>query len=395
MNKERILLLTLASAQFTHIMDFMIMMPLQPFLKEDFIITPLQFSLLVSAYTFSAGLMGLFATFFLDNFDRRRAILIIYAGFLLGTAACAISPSYEILLICRCLTGTFGGILGALVLAIIGDAIPYERRGAAIGTVMAAFSAASVFGVPFGLYLAEKLNWHSPFFLLAGLSLIIWFLLFRFMPTMVGHMESKEERPGPVRIVTEFARDKNVRNALLFTICLILGQFSVIPFISPYMVANVGFDKIELTYIYLIGGALTFFSSPLVGKLSDRFGKVNVFTVAAFLAILPIFFTTHLPPSPLWVALIVTSAFFVFISGRMIPATTMVTSVVPPKKRGSFMSLRTAVLQMSSGTASLIAGLIIVENADGTLFNYNYVGYFAIFFSLIAIIFGRRLKVVD
>lgn len=371
------------------------MMPLGPNLMRIFDISPGEFSLLVSAYTFSAGIVGFLATFFLDRFDRRKAILFIYAGFLVGTLACALSPNYAILLACRSLTGSFGGILGALVLSIVGDAIPHERRGAAIGTVMAAFSAASVFGVPFGLYLAGISNWHSPFVFLAASGSLIWILLFRVMPSMQGHLDNQGRKRSPVEIILDFIRDRNVTNALLFTICLIMGQFSIIPFISPYMVKNVGFTELQLSYIYLIGGGLTFFSSPLVGKLADRYGKIRVFTTFGLLAVIPILLITHLPPVSIIVALIVTSSFFVIVSGRMIPATTMVTSVVPPQKRGSFMSLRTAVLQLTSGTASLIAGLIIMEGDSGELLKYDTVGYLAVFFSLIALYFGRKLTVAD
>jgi MFS transporter, DHA1 family, inner membrane transport protein len=161
------------------------------------------------------------------------------------------------------------------------------------------------------------------------------------------------------------------------------------------MVKNVGFTEIELSYIYLVGGGLTFFSSPYIGKLADRFGKIAVFTVFGALAVIPIFLITNMPPVSMIFVLIVTSTFFVIVSGRMIPATTMVTSVVPPQKRGSFMSLRTAVLQMTSGTASLIAGLIVMEGESGELLNYNIVGYVAIFFSLTALYFGRKLVIAD
>ena len=373
----------------------MILMPLGPNLMRIFDISPGEFSFLVSAYTFSAGLVGFAATFFMDRFDRRQAILVIYAGFIIGTLACAVSPNYILLLLSRCITGSFGGILGALVLSIVGDAIPQERRGAAIGTVMAAFSAASVLGVPLGLYLAGLFNWHSPFYFLGFTGILIWFLLQRVMPVMKDHLDSDLKSRSPFKIISEFALDKNVVNALLFTICLILGQFTVIPFISPYMVKNVGFTEIELSYIYLIGGGLTFFSSPWIGRLADRFGKISVFTTFGVLTVLPIVLITNLPPVSIFIALIVTSSFFVIVSGRMIPATTMVTSVVPPQKRGSFMSLRTAVLQMSSGTGSLIAGLIIVEGTSGELLHYSTVGYLAIFFSLIALYFGRKLKIAD
>ena len=71
MNKEKALLFTLAVIQFSHITDFMILMPLGPQLMEAFEISPSQFALLVSTYTFSAGLSGFIGAFFIDRFDRK------------------------------------------------------------------------------------------------------------------------------------------------------------------------------------------------------------------------------------------------------------------------------------------------------------------------------------
>lgn len=148
MRSEKLLLFILAAIQFTNIVDFMIMMPLGPQLMRLFDISPRQFSLLVSAYTFSAGIFGFLAAFQIDKFDRKTALLFVYSGFLLGTFACALAPGYEWLIAARVFTGAFGGVLGALVLSVVGDTIPMERRATAMGLVTAAFSVASVFGVP-------------------------------------------------------------------------------------------------------------------------------------------------------------------------------------------------------------------------------------------------------
>ncbi len=78
--KEKILLYTLAAVNFTNIMDFMIMMPLGPQLMRIFNISPQEFGGLVSSYTVSAGISGFCAAFFIDKFDRKRAITILYCG---------------------------------------------------------------------------------------------------------------------------------------------------------------------------------------------------------------------------------------------------------------------------------------------------------------------------
>lgn len=399
MSKERILLLILSAALFTHIMDFMIVMPLGPQLMRIFDISPQQFSFLVSSYTFTAGASGFVAAFFIDKFDRKISLTFVYIGFTTGTLACAFAPTYEILLITRSMAGAFGGVLGALVLSIVSDAIPLERRAAGIGFVMASFSVASVFGVPFGLYLATLFSWHAPFLFLGGLGVVIIILIFLFIPSMSGHVVAKADRITAKQVVKVIFGRKNPLMGLLFTSVLMFGHFTIIPFIAPYMVGNVGFTEQELTYIYLVGGGLTIFSSPMVGRLADRIGRLKVFTIFGILVMIPLLIITHLPPVPLWQALVISGIFFIMANGRIVPSTTMVTSVIKPENRGSFMSIRSSIQQISSGSAALLAGFIIseepstvTENAKA-LVNYEYVGYVAVFFSICALFVAQKLRV--
>ncbi|MDQ3073805.1 MAG: MFS transporter, partial [Bacteroidota bacterium] len=188
MSKEKILLFVLAAIQFTHIMDFMIMMPLGPQFERIFQINPQQFSMLVSAYIISAGIFSLIGAFFIDRFDRKNALLLSYLGFTIGTFACALSPTYEVLMAARIVTGIFGGTLSSLTFSVVGDAIPNERRAAAMGIVMASFSVASVAGVPMGLFLATHFGWHSTFVLLGIMSTVVLGLLYFYVPSMRGHL---------------------------------------------------------------------------------------------------------------------------------------------------------------------------------------------------------------
>ena len=91
--RELLLLLTLAGIQFTHVVDFMIMMPLGPQLTALFLISDAQFGLLVSAYTLAAGVSGLLAAFFVDRFERKSLLLSLYALFALTTLGCALAPT--------------------------------------------------------------------------------------------------------------------------------------------------------------------------------------------------------------------------------------------------------------------------------------------------------------
>jgi DHA1 family inner membrane transport protein len=390
-SKERIALLLLAALNFTHILDFMIMMPLGNYLMPYFDISPQLFSMLVASYTFSAGIAGFLAAFFVDNFDRKRVLLFGYCGFLIGTLCCAVSPTFEFLLVSRIVAGLFGGLIGAQVLSIVADLIPYERRGMAMGIIMAAFSVASVFGVPFGLYIANIFNWHGPFYFVAGLGALLLPFLMRYLPKMDGHLGAKATRIGPLAMIRELARDKDQLLALGFTGSLMLGHFMIIPFLNPFMEFNMGFSKFQTPMLYMAGGIATLITSPLIGRLADKIGKHKVYFIMAVTSIFPIALITNLPPMPFYLVLCISGFWFVVSSGRTIPAQAMVSNVVPPERRGSFMSFNSSVQQVFVGLASVLAGLIVVKNPDNSIQNYEITGYVSILVTLLTLLFVFKL----
>lgn len=394
---EGLLIFLLAVIQFTHIVDFMIMMPLGKQFMELYDISPQQFSMLVSSYAFAAFVAGLVSALYIDRFDRRHALLILYTGFTIGTLVCAMAPSYSIFLAARALTGAFGGTLGALILAVVGDVIPFERRGAAIGKVMIAFSAAAIAGVPAGIYLAGHYGVSMPFWVVGLVSGGILAIAFIAVPPLRSHMmevDGKRITASPTEVIQSVSTDPNQRKALLFSITLILGHFTIIPFIAPYLQLNVGFTENEVALLYAIGGCVTVVCMPIFGRLADRFGHAIIFTIASIGALFSIYAITNLPEVALPIALLIAASFFMVASGRNIPATTLVTAVVKADKRGSFMSIRQSVNEAGLALSSLIAGLIVVEQPDGSLGQYHIVGYFTIGMSIIAVFLARRLKTV-
>ena len=129
--REFATLVMLGAVQFTHVLDFMIMMPLGAQLMRVFEISPAQFSHLVAAYGLSAAVSGFAGGFFLDRFDRKRSLLVLYAAFALATVACGLAPNHHALLLARIAAGAFGGLAGSMVGAMIGDIVPPGRRGRA------------------------------------------------------------------------------------------------------------------------------------------------------------------------------------------------------------------------------------------------------------------------
>jgi MFS transporter, DHA1 family, inner membrane transport protein len=399
MKYERVLILLLAAVQFTHILDFVIMMPLGPQLMRAFEIDARSFGMLVSSYTFSSAIFGFMGAFFIDHYDRKKALLFVYTGFLVGTFFCAIAPSNFTLLSARIFAGAFGGIVNTLVFTIIGDQIPEKRRGEATGIVMASFSVASVLGVPLGLFFADRFNWHAPFFGIVAVGGMIWFLLFSKVANMREHLIVSDVQSKRVKIKSEFIKlqqvvlDSNHQRAFALTMCLMFAAFSLIPFLSPYVVHNVGLPEAKLPLVYLCGGALTFFSSRYFGVLSDRHGKFRVFSLIALASLFPIFVVTHIGQASVPVLLLITTVFMVLISGRFVPAMALITSSAAAGKRGSFMSINNALQHLSSGTAALVAGFMIHSQADGALEGYNNVGYMALSATVLSIFLAKRIRI--
>lgn len=388
--REFWLLVTLAGIQFTHILDFMIMMPLGPQFTALFGITDAQFGLLVSAYTLAAGLSGLLASAYIDRFGRKRLLLWLYSLFALATLACGLAPTYGALMGARIAAGVFGGVLSALSQTIVADVIPFERRGRAMGIVMTAFAVSSVAGVPAGLFLAAHLSWHAPFFGIATVSAVLALLALRTLPPLRGHLQGSD-RPSPLGGIWQVLAARNHQRAFVFSALLMFAGFTVIPYITIYLQANAGVRPDQIPLIYLAGGALTLFTARLFGRLTDRLGKVVTFRRAALLAIVPMMATTLVQPLPFWAILPVSCAFFVCMSGRMIPGMAILTSAADPALRGTFMTLNSAVQSAAMGLAAFTGGLIIGRDAHGLVQHYWMAGLLGALAALGAVWMAPRL----
>jgi predicted MFS family arabinose efflux permease len=388
------LLLTLAGIQFSHILDFMIMMPLGPILIDAFGIGTHEFGLLVASYSFSAALSGLLAATFVDRFERKRLLLSMFALFGLATLACGLAPGYATLLIARGLAGAFGGVMGAMVQTIVADVIPFARRAKASGIVSTAFSISTIAGVPLSLWLANHFQWRAPFILIAVLTALFIMVGWRILPDLRQHI-SAHKRAHPFVEMFAVLRDRNHLRALLFTGLLLFSGFTVIPYITIYAVGNVGISMRDIPLIYLSGGAATLISARFVGHWADLRGKIEIYRLVAIAALVPLFVVTNIGAAPLWLWLVCTTAFFVLVSGRMIPAMAIVSSAAQAKLRGTFMSLNASIQQLASGLASTLAGYIITQNSTGQIIGYEKVGYVAITANLLAIAFVARIVMHD
>lgn len=384
-------MLLLAAIQFTTNLDFLIILPLEPQYMRVLHISPAQFSTIVAAYALAAGLSGVAAGFFLDRFDRKSSLLWLFSGFAIGTLFCAMAPTYRLLVAARAMAGAFGGVTGAVILAIVGDVIPEHRRGAAMGLVMSAFSIASIFGVPLGLVLASDFTWHVPFYVIAGISVPILMAVSRFVPALCDHLHHARDQHPAARMLSVIMEPSH-QMAFLFMAVLTCAGFTIFPTLATYMVRNVGLTEKQLPFIYLTGGLCTFFSMNWVGRWADRAGKRRVFTLMSLAATVPVIALTNLPRVPLLAALATSTLLMICMSGRFVPAMAMMTATVESRFRGGFMSVNSSVQQFSCGLAAWASGSFIGLGPNQEITHYSLAGVVSLGCVLACIWLARFLR---
>lgn len=380
----------LAAVQFAHIVDFVVLMPLGPTLMLDFNISPAQFGSLVSSYNFSAAITGLIFSTIADRFDRKKLLDISMVGFIIGTVLCGLAPSFTLLLLGRILTGVFGGILNILVFALVTDLVPFERRGNAMGVVMASFSVASVIGIPIGLAISDYISWHWTFFFIAFFSSFIAFAGWKILPSRPVEKDFTPAKEVVIRFITLLKRVDYLR-AYGLILMSAMSMFFIIPFLSPYAVHNIGIETAQLKYMYFIAGICTIFTARAFGKMTDRHGSFTIFSLIAILSVLPIWIYTHTGPLSFGLYLVLSAIFMSMVSGRMIPVMTMVSQVPDTADRGTFMGLLNSLRSFGTASATLLAGLIISEDATGNIVGFEKVGYITITLTVLSIFVARSV----
>ena len=372
---ERMLLFLVGAVQFVNVLDFMMVMPLGPDVAAALGIPASRLGLVGGAYTFAAAVAGIAGTGLLDRFDRRTALGTSMLGLVVATFTGGLATGLGSMIAARLLAGFFGGPATSIALSIVADQVPPERRGRALGSVMSAFSVASVLGVPAGLELARMGGWRVPFFAVAGLGLAVAGSSLALMPPMRGHLE-RGVRPPPLPIL----RRPLVLLALTGSATTFMASFAIIPNFAAHLQLNLGYPRARLGLLYMAGGAVTFATMRVAGRLVDRAGAPAVAAVATalLLSVLAIGFAfppVELPILPVFVA------FMVANSTRNVSMSTLSTQVPESAERARFMSAQSAVQHLAAAAGAALSSRILWES-DGRVHGMDRLAAFCAALSL-------------
>ncbi len=364
LRSERMMLFIIGAVQFINILDFMMVMPLGPDFSRALDIPLSHVGYIGGSYTAAASISGLLGAFFLDRFDRKKALIVCLGGLVAGTALGGFATGLPSLIAARLVAGAFGGPATSLAMSIVADLVPTERRGKAVGAVMGAFSVASVLGVPFGLKLALWFDWRMPFFAVAGAGAVVLALAALQLPPVRGHLDAaKGKAPVPLRAL--LTRPSMLLSWTMTAVVMTAG-FLIIPNMASYLQENLGFPREDLGTLYLLGGALSFGVMRGGGWLVDRFGSFRVGTAASFLigTMLWVGFIRHLEALPV-IALF--PLFMGALALRNVAYNTLTSKVPAQTERARFMSIQSAVQHLASALGAFGSAQLLHVAADGSL----------------------------
>jgi predicted MFS family arabinose efflux permease len=230
------------------------------------------------------SLMGVAAPLFGLLSDRRggRRVMILGTGLLVaGALLVAGLPWFAAILLGFALLGLSKGAYDPAMQAYLGQRVPYERRGRALGLAELAWSGA-LLAMPLCGWLIDRVGWRAPFALVAGVGVLAWWLNRRSLPpdpveTPDGPRPLSRDPVAGLR--SELARlrplwgDRDARLALAMTGLLMFAQDNLMVVYGAWMEDRFGLAVTTLGLVTLVVGAAELVAEVGVAVLSDRLGK--------------------------------------------------------------------------------------------------------------------------
>jgi DHA1 family inner membrane transport protein len=222
--------------------------------------------LLISGYALGVFAGAPILTLATRRMPRKVVLLGLMAIFTLGNAACALAPTYGLLMAARVLTslahGTFFGV-GSVVATSL---VPEDKRASAISTMFVGLTVATLLGVPFGAWFGLMLGWRAAFWAVAAIGVVALLVLALFVPNSVG----RDDAPAALREELAVLARPQVQLGLAMTVLGFAGLFTVFTYIQPILTRVTGFSEGAVSPILLVFGAGLSIGNIAGGRIADR-----------------------------------------------------------------------------------------------------------------------------
>ena len=330
--------------------------------------TPLQMQQTLSSFLLGFAVMNLFHGALSDSVGRRPVVLAGVVVFGVASVGCALSDSVAALVFFRALQGLSAGAGMVVSRAIIRDMFPPADAQRVMSQVTIFFGAAPAVAPLFGGLLFEAVGWHSIFWLLAALSLLLWLAIWRWLPETLHHAARQPFSAGhlmrgyaglmrnPRFVALVFASGVPFNGMFLYVL-------SAPTFLGEHLQLAPGqfFWFFISTVSGIMGGA--WLSGRLAGRIKPRHQIRHGFVIMLAAAVANVLLNLWLQPHAAWA--MVPIAVFAFGWSLMVPVVTLMSLDQAPDRRGMASSVQSCVGSLANAAVAGVLAPLVMHSALG------------------------------
>ncbi|WP_297837825.1 MFS transporter [uncultured Roseibium sp.] len=240
--------------------------------------------MLISGYALGVVVGAPILTVFTATWNRKRVLIGLMVIFIIGNAACALAPSYDLLMAARILTalahGTYFGVGSVFAASMVGK----DKQASAIAIMFTGLTLANILGVPAGTWLGQQFSWRMTFWAVTLIGLAALAVLILLVPTD----RSRAAQSGWRADLKAVSR-ASVLLGVLTTVLGFAGVFTLFTYIAPLLTQVSGFADTAVSPILLIFGGGLVAGNLLGGKLADiRLKTALIGSMAALALVLAV-----------------------------------------------------------------------------------------------------------
>lgn len=215
-----------------------------------------------------------------SNWNRYKLLMLLMTVFFIGNTLTAMAPTLGWLLFARIITAAVAGTIISLINLLVSIITPMDKRPMVLAWVGAGFSIASVIGVPLGTTIATLLSWHDSFWIISGLTLIVFALLAWLTPRDTPQVKGS--------ILEQLALLKNHRVLLGIgiTVAVLSLQYTFYTYVRPLITTVMSFSLTSLNWLLLLLGVMSIISNEIAGIVASHNGVQKLPIVFILMTIL-------------------------------------------------------------------------------------------------------------
>ncbi|WP_164837883.1 MFS transporter, partial [Acinetobacter sp. V2] len=234
-------------------------------------------SIIVSTPSLVAAITAPFVILVFNRITRRKLILLFMLLLFISTLVFAIANAFHWLLLARVLFGISMGGIWSLAGSIAVRLVPTAQVGLATSLIFSGIAAASVLGVPMGVYLGDLFGWRLAFIGIAMLVAIVFLMLFWSLPPLTVQQTSTW------RDALVVLKKTNIVVGLGMTLFIVTGHFSAYTFIRPLLQEMAHFSDSSIGALLLIYGVSGIIGNFILGFSIQKFLWQTLFIIALLL----------------------------------------------------------------------------------------------------------------